>query len=582
MKKFYASLALGIILILMGALAIPTLAQEGEIPEPGGGDPIILPNLGSDIASLNPLIAPDGSSAAVIARLFPNFIGVDPDTLNYAPGAANSIVTGWEISEDGLTYTFTLRDDWAWSDGTPITSADVKWAFDAIASGVTDTNLTYVLDDVAAVDAPDATTVVVTLNSPSCAAMVNIAAIPVVPAHIYSVQFPNFSEMNGSDLNLTVPTSANAWEFANFRPGEQVTLIADQDFPDPFLDYVVPEGWIYKNVADQTIEWEQFLAGDITESGPPEGREQEALDLAADGYQVYQAPANTMRFIGFNNGDPDNPVNGLDEDGNPVEQGFHPVLGDARVRRALVMGMDFDAINEGAFGGYGIKLATHDLPSSWAYPDGLEPYPFDPEAAAALLDEAGWVDADGDAGTPRVCQGCLYAEEGTELSFELLTNAGNEGNESMGVLLQDQWSDLGVDLTFSPIDFNVLVETILSQNFDAVLLFWGLGFPSDPNGAVVTFSNTNDVVDSGFNMVSYYNAEFEALMDEANTVPGCDETIRTELYSQAFTILFDESPWFWATSIITVVAQPWVQNYDPRHAAFRFWNEDGFVIQPDF
>ncbi|MBK8027283.1 MAG: ABC transporter substrate-binding protein [Chloroflexi bacterium] len=251
------------VLVAMLALLVTGAAAQDQ-PGPGEGGPIILSNLGSDIATLNPILAQDGSSQTVINRLYPTLIGADIETFNYAPGAPGSLATDWTISEDGLTYTFTLRDDWFWSDGTPITSADVKYGFDAVASGETNTALTYILDDVASVEAPDPQTVVLTLHAPSCAALTNIGPLPVVPAHQYSELFAGFADMNEAEMTAVGGVSAGAWKFGNFRPGEQVTLLADQTYPDAQAGQVTPEGWIFKNVADQTISYEQFLAGQFT------------------------------------------------------------------------------------------------------------------------------------------------------------------------------------------------------------------------------------------------------------------------------------------------------------------------------
>ena len=206
MKLFSKLLVVGLLLALMIA---PVAAQEQDIPGPGEGQPIIFPNLGSDIATLNPILTSDGSSNTINARIFPNFIGIDPDSFALEPGVRAAVVTDWELAEDGITYTFTLRDDWTWSDGTPITGEDYKYAFDAI--NTISTPLSYVLDDVADVQVPDPYTVVVTLNDPACSAINNIASIPMVPSHIYTQRFATFEDMIGSPLNQpTVNPEATA------------------------------------------------------------------------------------------------------------------------------------------------------------------------------------------------------------------------------------------------------------------------------------------------------------------------------------------------------------------------------------
>src|SRR5690606_5981343 len=243
-----------------------------------------------------------------------------------------------------------------------------------------------------------------------------------------------------------------------------------------------------------------------------------------------------IRFVGLNTADPNNPQPGLDEDGNPIDQGLHPLFGDVRVRQALNYGVDFDALNEGVYFGTGVPTPTHSGAANWVDISGIEPYPFDQEKARALLEEAGWVDTDGDG--IRECRGCLYAQEvdpnfeGEPLAFELLTNAGNVSQEALGNVLVDLWGEIGFDVSFAPIDFNVLVDTFTGQQFDAVMIFWGFGFPEDPDGIRVTFGPENDLPGSGFNAVSYNNPRLNELLDTALTLPGCDRAEREVLYQE--------------------------------------------------
>jgi peptide/nickel transport system substrate-binding protein len=587
MNKLTRVILVSLVTALLLALSLPVIAQEQ--PGAGEGDPIISPNFGADIATLNPFISNDGSSNTVITRLYPNFIGIDPDTAYFAKGAAAALVTDWTISEDGKTYTFTLRDDWAWSDGTPITAADVAYSWEVLTNEEVNVSGSYsnLVENVESVVAVDDYTVEVVFKEAVCTSLDDISIIPVVPSHVFKEQFPNAVDMNDSPFNLSAPVSANAFTFLDFAPGEQVTLVADPNYPDAYAGAVIPEGWIFKNVADQTVQVEQFLAGQLTLMGVPQARQQELLDMvnAGDLQGVERIPLST-RFISLNIGDPNNPQPGADEEGNPIDQGLHPIFGDVRVRQALNYAMNFEAINQSAFFGFGIQGATHSTPNSWAYPTDLEPYPFDQDQAKALLEEAGWVDTDGDG--IRNCQGCLYATEvdpsfeGSPLTFELLTNAGNTSQEALGTILQDQWGQVGFDVQFQAIDFNVLVDELVAQTYDAVMIFWGFSFPDNPDDTSANFTLSADVPGEGFNTQSYYNPRVEELLDQARTLPGCDQAERAELYKEVFQILHDESPWIWVGSARTLtVVQPWVQGFDPRpkyDARAATWNEDAWVI----
>jgi peptide/nickel transport system substrate-binding protein len=397
---------------------------------------------------------------------------------------------------------------------------------------------------------------------------------------VWREKFPSNSDMNGADYNLAPEVTGDRYTFLNYRPGELTTLVANPDYPDGFAGEVIPEGFIYKQVADQTVQTEQFLAGQLTWMGAPSARQQELLDRAKAGeFQYWESTRANIRFVALNNANPANPQPGLDENGEPIPQEPHPILGDVRVRQALNYAINFEELNSGAFNGFGIQGATHSRQDDWAYDPTITPYAYDPEMAAQLLEEAGWTDTDGDG--VRECHGCLYAEEGTLLAFTYETNAGNTSQEALGTLLQDQWGEIGAQVDFQAIDFGVLVEKFTAQNFDAVSIFWGFGFPFDPDGVDAVFGATNDTPGEGFNAVSYYNARVEELLDQARALPGCDIDERKAMYQEVYNILHEESPWIWLGIAQTLaVAQPWVEGYAPKPTAANenLYNEDAWVI----
>ena len=587
MKKFSSLLVLTLLIALVGALLVPVSAQDDEIPAPGEGDPIIAANLGGDIASINPFDSPDSASAAVQTRLFPGFLGLDPDTANVAPNTDGNLVTGWEVSEDGGSIIFTLRDDMVWSDGVPITSADVVYTWDVFQVLIPEngTNYTYIADSIVEITAIDDYTVEMELTAPACSAFVNISALPVAPQHIYSERFPDPVDMIGSDLNLGDPgATAGPWVFANFRPGEQVTLIDDQNYPDAAAGYVVPAGWVYRNIADTTLIVEQFLNGDITYASITTDRFDELRDIAADGGAILdERPSTGNLSVFLNLADPTNPQPGLDEDGNTIDQGFHPIFGDVRVRQALMYAIDFEAFDLAVYNGNGIQLATHWLPTNWAYDTDAVPfYDFDIDQANALLEEAGWVM--GDDGF-RVAQGAEHAEDGTPLAFTMVTNAGNAEREAGLLVLDDMWAVVGIDVDAQAIDFNVLVDQLLSQTYDAIMIGWGFGLPADPVQDIrVTFSPTNDLPGGGFNTPSYNNARVNELLEMADdpvATEGCNQDIQRELVIEAYSILRDELPWLWlSTRTVMTAFQPGTGNLNPSLVS-AVNDQDSWVLTAD-
>jgi peptide/nickel transport system substrate-binding protein len=540
---------LGFILVLaalFGALAVmPVFAQGGE------GGIIIEPNSnsGSDVATMNPLLVNDIYSSRIASLLFPTIVNVDPEAGVFAPGARGGLATAWEYSNDGKTITYTLRDDWKWSDGTPITSADFLYAYEAVADDATGSPRNYVTAVIESVEAPDPQTLIINYTSNACNNLDYTAAIFPVPSHILQEQTGgDFATMAEIDFNKNPTVSAGPFTFAGLRPGEQVSLAASTDYPDALNGVVNPTGFIYKNVPDANVALEQFLANEINmmaESIPPQQYADLRERAAAGDIQVFEQLDNGYQFIAFNLADPTNPQNAFDDAGEPIDQGHHPIFGDVRVRRALAMGLNMDDVIKGALFGEGVPISNPGIPASWAHNPELLPPAYDPEAAMALLAEAGWTDEDGDGVLE--AHGAMYAEDGTPLQFDFLASAGDVAVESTGQLVQDQWKQIGVNANLQILDFNVVVENLLGQTYDTVLIGWNLAYPDDPDFGTL-FNAANDVVGSGFNTESYNNPEVEELLQKGNTVPGCDPAERAKFYHEAQALLAADQPFIFLYS----------------------------------
>jgi peptide/nickel transport system substrate-binding protein len=476
-----------------------------------------------------------------------------------------------EVSEDGLTYTFTINPDWNWSDGTPITANDWIYAYEAIKSGETTTPRTVALPVIESVEAPDDHTLVIHLNSAACNALDLLNDIQPLPAHAIEAQINgDYSLIDDMDFNMNPTVTAGPFKFASFSSGNQVALAADQNYPYTENGFVSPEGFIYKNVPDTNVALEQFLAGEVNVfiNTPPE-RYQEMRDLAAQGeIQVFQSLVNDYYWIAFNSANPDNPQNGTDEDGNIIEQDPHPILGDVRVRQALTMAVDIDAIIEGAVFGEATRVGSHTIPTSWAHNPDVPLTPYDPEGAIALLDEAGWRDEDGDGILE--AHGALYAEDGTPLHLNLTVDAGDIARETAGEITTDHWTRIGVDVDYTPLDFNVAVEQLVGQTFDASLLWWQLPYPFDPDFSFA-FNPENDIVGGGFNFVSYNNPEVSDLLNQANNLPGCDTEARKELYGQAQLELAQDAPYVFLYTPNTMYVARGIEGFDPYPNQL-YWN----------
>jgi peptide/nickel transport system substrate-binding protein len=560
--------------LIAALVVIPATAQDCC-----QGGIIIEGNFGGDVATMNPAMVSDTASRRVVALMNVSFLGVDVDRAVIAPEQSGALVNDWEISEDGLTYTFHLRDDLSWSDGTPITSKDVQYTWEAIklgAEGLLDTPGSFVIDPSGAtgildVTFPDDYTVVVQMASPECTSLSNAGVLDPVPSHILP---EDISTLGDVDYNLNPTVGSGPFLFSELRPSEQVALVGNPNYSDAELGYVSPTGYIYKNVPDATVQVEQFLAGELNLiDGPSVSRRE---DIRNSDAQVYPFPGNAWDYFAFNLADPNNPQNAFDEAGNPIDQGNHPIFGDVRVRQAIAHAVDVDSIISAAVFNEGSRMTSFLIPASWAYNADLPPIAYDVEAAAALLAEAGWVDADNN-GVLEATEDALYAEPGSELTFTLYTNQGNTRREAIGTLIQDQLAQVGINVDFQTIDFNTLLDIMDSQTFDSIILGWRNGYPDDPD-ATQLFTPQSDVVGSGSNFTSYNNPQFTELNAQAKTVPGCDPAERAAIYYQMQEIMQQDLPYLWLfTQDGMYAASADMTGFDPRPSAL-LWNVDTWAL----
>jgi len=520
----------------------------------------------ADAKVLNPILSSDDSSSDVHNLLFGAALITDAYTGELVP----DLTEGWDVSEDGLTYTFHVRDGIYWSDGTQETAKDFAFTYEALMYGDLDSPRLSNVEYVEEINVIDDLTVEFVFSEVNCVALVDLG-LGWLPAHMYA---PDYSDIMTSDLNTNPTVTNGAMLFQEWVKDDHITLVRNPDYwrGAPLLD-----GWIFKIVPSATVGAQQLKTGeaDIYDEMEPkylvEMELQEHLNLFKyfdDGYT----------FVGFQMGDPENPQPRLNEDGSVNEEhGIHPILSDVRVRYAITSAIDRNAIISKVIFGQGAPLEADVLPAiEWAYHDELEPREYDLEKAAAWLEEAGWTDEDGDG--LRECHGCMYAEEGTPLKLGLITNAGNEIRESIGLIVQDQLGELGFEIEFEAMEWNAFVDTLLGQSFDMCIVGWtNMGSDPDDEGS---FASQNDLPDAAFNFVSYYNPEIDRLMKEAKTMPGCAAEDRGPLYREAQEYIYEDAPYtFLYVPRDILVYNKRIGGMDPGPWEFRHNIHEWYIIE---
>ncbi len=567
-------LRVALVLFVLCMSSLSALAQEGGI--------VVRGNAGADPTAFDPLLTNETVTADIQALIFPDLLSVDPATASIVNGPGpNALATGWELSDDGLTYTFSLRDDLYWTDGEQIDADDVMFVWDFIQSGAVPTHLSFVADEIANVEKIDNFTIAVSFDEVDCDAILSIGALEPYPSHIAP---EDLTTMPDQEFNQNLYVSSGPYTFGEVRPAESISLLANPDYADAELGYVNNDAFVLLNVPDLTVMVERFLAGELSIiSGPQEARRAEIYAAEDEGrVQVYTYPGNSWDYLAFNLADPANPQNAVDEDGNPIDQGMHPVFGSTEVgrdvRRALNMALDVDDIIERATFGEGTRMASHLVPASWAFDPTIEPVPSDPAAAAQMLTDAGWVNSDpDDPSSVRVCQGCATAEDGTEMRFVLNTNEENARRTAIITIAQESWDKIGVKAEIQTLEWGSYLEKLFTQTLDAYVIGWRNGYPDRPD-ATQLFTPASDVVGGCSNCMSYNNPEFTAINEQARVLPGCSIDERKALYAEAQRIIQADTPYiFMFVRNGFYAAGSEVSGFDPFPSQL-LWNVDTWSI----
>jgi peptide/nickel transport system substrate-binding protein len=459
-----------------------------------------------DIQTIHPLLADDEDSLAVVGLLYDGLVGGDVRTGGPAPtGLADS----WEIAPDHVTYTFHLNTNARWHDGVDITADDVQFSFDALANP--DVGSAYTqsfLDAVASWRVIDADTFEVVAKEPLFTFLYDIATW-IIPKHVWeSVPVADWrTDPGATGQDPARVVGSGAWKFQEWRPGESVTLVRNDDYYQkvPYLDSYVIRIW-----PDQTAVVNALLNGEI-DAAALDPSDVETVK-ATPGLEVATYPTSSFTFY-VTNLDPEKTTLFLDQ----------------RARQALFSALDRESIvKDILLGNAEVAHGTQPV-ISYAYsPERITTkYPFEPDKAKALLAEAGWSDTDGDG---------IVDMDGQPFSFEMIYASGSPTTDQILAYLQDAWRSIGVEMTPRALEFAALVEVLTGDhNFDAALLGfgWDTSFIQDAMFGCAQY-------EGGFNMVKYCNEQVDALNARAKRT--FDEETRRELMIEATNIVNDELP----------------------------------------
>lgn len=379
----------------------------------------------SEIDSLDPYLSTASDTEAIMHNVFEGLVGYD-STGTVVPALAEA----WEISDDGLTYTFFLRPDVVFHNGSPFDADDVVWSISKYAGLDTGRPLSSKFACVEGIRKIDDLTVSVELNEPN-ASFLQLLSAAITPA--------------GYEDNATAPVGTGPYRFVSYTPGQKVVLERNTSYYDEQGGGSIDKAEFYVMTDESAVV--TALASGQLDIAIVNG---DNADVLASRFDIYSNPQNMVQIFALNNS--------------------RPPFDDLRVRKAFNLAVDKDEIIEGVFNGYATKLCSAFSPVMKAYyNDGLDDmYTYDIEEAGKLLAEAGYPD-------------------GFDLVITVPSNY--QPHVDTAQILAEQLGRIGVDVRIELVEWATWLEKVY-KNADYEATVIGLSGMLDPNDILVRYTSS--------------------------------------------------------------------------------------------
>lgn len=466
-------------------------------------------NFGTNIGKLTPLISTDVYATWVQVKVCESLAYRDPDTLKYIP----MLATGWEISPDGKTMTFDLRRGVVFSDGIPMTAADVVFTFEHIQNPKIDASRARAyFEKLESVTAEGDHRVVFKWKEFVFNAFSSVVETSILAKHFYEKFTPEqYNEIPGLLIG-TGPyrlPSPDGW-----RPGQRVELVRNERYwgVRPAFDRLV-----YHEVKDDVAEETMYRNRELDRFAPTPEQFEKLKDEPAirDRSSIWQfySPVSGYSYLGWNQ-----------------RRGGQPtIFADKRVRQALTMLIDRERLARDLYYGHAKPAAG---PFGFGSPQtdpSIQPWPYDPQAAVRLLNEAGFRSRGNDP--------TLYGPDGRPMRFTLSYGSGNPFTDRIVLYVKDAYAKAGIQVDLDAVDWPILLKRLDTRDFDACTLGWSTSIETDPNQIFHSSQTRNN----GDNFINYINTELDAAIDAARST--VDEAERMKKWNVVHQIIHEDQPY---------------------------------------
>jgi peptide/nickel transport system substrate-binding protein len=523
------------VLLIGGSLIQVAAAQEAS---PTAGDEKVTFTVGTtnDAITFNPMFMIETPEYSTADLVYDTYLGWEQEDFD----TKANLATEWTQSEDGLTWTFTIRDDVTWQDGTPLTASDIAYTFNWIIEQGVGNFIDYLpFTEAGAITAPDDTTLIWETTEPTSA--------PIYPPYVYVMPEEVLSQYKDK-------TEFRKWKGFPDTIGSGPFSLVEWQRGDFWRLEANPDYWQGAPKFDEFI-FRIFQNEEAMIQALKQGEIDFADGITAAGFDTLEGDPNITRNVGNASGFTQMSFNQCtDEVAYCRDTGFnhHPATADPDFRLAVEYAIDRDALVDRVIQGYGSPGYTVIPSPKWHWTPE-QPIAYNPEEAKRILDEAGYVDTDND--------GIRETPDGEPLSLRFIVRTEAPETVTAGEFIVEWLRDVGIELKTEAVNDNKLTDVWYSNDYD--MYIWGWGVEPDPNFQLSTYTTSQCGVWSD---TCYSDPEYDELFKSTQRATTVEE--RADIVDQMQQILYEDRP-----EIVL-----WYDNY---LQAYRSDTWTGFVKQPD-
>ena len=502
---------------------------------------------------LHPILSVTSNAAQVSAHLFLPLLHFDPKTLELFPMVAKSRPIIEAYGEEGQSYTFEIREDVRWDDGSPVLAEDYVFNLKTLFNPAVDLGRSrsyFEFVEKVTIDPDNPRRFTIFADRTYILAEAAMGSIYIFPEHHYdpegllksftleqlrdeeqlealreNEQLKAFAKTFSEQKYSREPDfiqGCGAYQLKEWVSGERLTLVRKENWwgdqlkqAHPLLE-AHPDEIIYRIIPDMVAATSMIKNEALDALGAIEPEtfvELQKDEAVLANYQLETPPFLAYFYIAIN-----------------TKQVY---LEDKRVRHALAHLVDVDQLISGSMQGLAERLVGPIHPSKPYYHRGLAPIPFDPEKARILLKEAGWEDTDGDGVLDKMIDGERIALE-LRFSYVFSRKVGSD----LALMLQNNARKVGIKIVIQALEFSKLIADSKARDFDLYYLAWSR--PPTLEDLRQTWHTASDTP-GGSNRTGFGNADSDAIIDSIRVT--LDAPARTALYHRIQEIIYEEQPY---------------------------------------